>query len=114
MFDGKPDIAWLRPGWRALRFYGRRARAAIEAGDSKSKVAMIAHADELLTLMTGILDTDAGTTLGPALMTIYTALRYMLLRANVENSMAALDDFEAALALLDCEMIGPVRNAEAA
>ncbi len=105
MFDGKADISWLRPGWRALRLYGRRAKAAMEANDTAAKAEMICRADRLLNVMAGILDTEAGTTLGPALMTIYTALRYTLLRANIENNAKALDDFEAALAILDRDMI---------
>lgn len=105
MFDGTADLIWLRQGWRALRQYGRRARLAIEQDDSATKAAMIARADELLTLMSGILDTSPGTTLGPALMTIYSALRFTLLRANTENSTAALVDFEAALSILDRDMI---------
>jgi flagellin-specific chaperone FliS len=105
MFDGTADLAWLRQGWRGLRQYGRRASAAIEAGDIATKAAMIARADALLTVMSGILDTADGTTLGPALMTIYTALRFTLLRANTENSAAALQDFETALAILDRDMI---------
>jgi flagellin-specific chaperone FliS len=105
MFDGKADVNWLRQGWRGLRLYGRKAKAAIEAGDIAAKAAMIARADELLNLMTGILDTSAGGALGPALMTVYSALRFTLLRANTENSTAALDDFEAALAFLDRDMI---------
>jgi flagellar biosynthetic protein FliS len=104
MFDGKPDINWLRQGWRALRQYGRKAKAAINTGDFLTKAEMISKADQLLNIMTGILDTNTGTTLGPALMTIYTALRYTLLRANLENSTSALDDFEAALAILDRDM----------
>jgi flagellin-specific chaperone FliS len=105
MFDGGADMNWLRQGWRGLRHYGRRARAAIEAGDPITKAAMIARADELLTMMSGILDTSNGTTLGPALMTIYSALRFTLLRANTEDSIAALRDYETALAILDCDMI---------
>ncbi len=109
MFDGEADIGWLRQGWRGLRQYGRRARAAVEAGDIATKAAMIARADELLNLMSGILDTGDDTSLGPALMTIYSALRFTLLRANTENtpeaSLAALNDFEAALAYLDRDMI---------
>ncbi len=104
MFDGRADVSWLRQGWRGLRLYGRKAKAAIEAGDIPAKAAMIARADELLNLMTGILDTSAGGKLGPALMTVYSALRFTLLRANTENSTAALDDFEAALAFLDRDM----------
>lgn len=105
MFDGAADINWLRQGWRGLRQYGRRARLAIEQEDLATKAAMIARADELLTVMSGILDTSEGATLGPALMTIYSALRFTLLRANTENSIAALGDFEAALAILDRDMI---------
>ena len=105
MFDGMADLAWLRQGWRGLRQYGRRACTAIEAGDTATKAAMIARADELLTVMSGILDTSEGTTLGPALMTIYAALRFTLLRANTEDSVTALQDFEAALAILDRDMI---------
>ena len=81
------------------------ARLAIEQGDIATKAAMLARADELLTVMSGILDTSEGTTLGPALMTIYSALRFTLLRANTENSDSALQDFEAALAILDRDMI---------
>lgn len=105
MFDGGAELSWLRQGWRALRQYGRRARLAIEQGDTATKAAMLARADELINVMSGILDTSAGTTLGPALMTIYSALRFTLLRANTENDVAALADFEAALALLDRDMI---------
>jgi flagellar biosynthetic protein FliS len=104
MFDGKTDISWLRQGWRGLRFYGRKAKAAIEAGDIAVKADMISRADQLLNVMTGILDTESGTTLGPALVTIYTALRYTLLRANIGNDISALDDFETALAILDRDM----------
>ncbi len=114
MFDGTPDIAWLRQGWRALRLYGRKARGAIAEGDLPAKAEMIARADDLLTVMTGILQTGASTTLGPALMTVYTALRYTLLRANIENNVKALDDFEAALALLDRDMIKLSESAIAA
>jgi flagellin-specific chaperone FliS len=109
MFDGAADLAWLRQGWRALRQYGRRARLAIEENDTATKAAMLARADELLTVMSGILDTSEGATLGAALMTIYSALRFTLLRANTagdtESSIAALHDFEAALAILDRDMI---------
>jgi len=109
MFDGAADLAWLRQGWRGLRQYGRRARLAITENDAATKAAMLARADELLTVMSGILDTSEGATLGPALMTIYSALRFTLLRANTEieteNSIAALQDFEAALAILDRDMI---------
>lgn len=104
IFDGKADVNWLHHGWRGLRLYGRRAKAAIEAGDMATKAIMLARADELLNLMSGILDTSDGSRLGPALMTIYSALRFTLLRANTENSKPALDDFEAALAILDRDM----------
>lgn len=104
MFDGEADIAWLKKGWRGLRLYGRKAKAAIAAGDVVAKADMIFRADQLLNVMSGILNTEAGTKLGPALMTIYSALRFTLFRANVENSIAALDDFEAALAFLDRDM----------
>ncbi len=105
MFDGEPGLHWLRQGWRGLRQYGRRARTAIEQGDQATKALMIARADELLNLMSGVLDTAEGTTLGPALMIVYAALRFTLLRANTENSLEALRDFDAALALLDRDMI---------
>lgn len=104
MFDGTAEIDWLRQGWRGLRYYGRQAKAAIEAGDNVAKMAVIARADELLDLLSGILETGANATLGPAMMTIYTALRFTLLRANAENSLDALRDYEAALALLDRDM----------
>jgi flagellar biosynthetic protein FliS len=104
LFDGEPGLNWLRPGWRGLRLYARKARAAIEAGDVANKASMIQRADQLLTLMTGILNTGHGTTLGPALMNIYAALQRNLLRANLNDDIAALDDFEAALLLLDREM----------
>lgn len=109
MFDGPAGLAWLRQGWRGLRQYGRRARLAATENDLATKAVMIARADELLNVMSGILDTSAGATLGPALMTIYSALRFTLLRANTEpaqeNAIAALQDFEAALAILDRDMI---------
>jgi len=114
MFDGKPDISWLSQGWRGLRQYGRKAKAAIEAGDLITKAAMIARADQLLNVMTGILDSEPGSKLGAALLTIYTALRFNLLRANIDNSTAALDDFEAALAILDRDMIKSSESAIAA
>jgi flagellin-specific chaperone FliS len=114
MFDGKSEIGWLCQGWRGLRLYGRKAKAAIEAGDLVTKTEMITRADQLLNVMGGILETGKNATLGPALMTIYTALRYTLLRANLENSIAALDDFETALALLDRDMTKSSESAVAA
>jgi len=113
MFDGPADTTWLRQGWRGLRQYGRRARAAIEAGDIGAKAEALARADELLNLLTGILDTSSGNALGPALMTVYGALRFTLLRANAQNSTEALADFEAALALLDRDMTVTPTNKEA-
>ncbi|WP_297444190.1 flagellar protein FliS [Acidocella sp.] len=114
MFDGPADILWLRQGWRGLRQYGRRAKAAIAAGDVGRKAEMIAKADELLTFMVGIIDTSEGVTLGNALMTIYSALRFTLLRANLDNDSAALDDFEAALMILDQDMKMGVEGAPVA
>ncbi len=105
MFDGEPGLHWLRQGWRGLRQYGRRARVAIEQGDHSAKALMISRADELLNVMSGVLGTENSTTLGPALMTIYSALRFTLLRANTENSLEALQDFDAALSFLDRDMI---------
>ncbi len=105
MFDGEPGLHWLRQGWRGLRHYGRRARIALEQNDQATKALMISRADELLNVMSGVLDTAEGTTLGPALMTIYAALRFTLLRANTEDSPQALQDFDAALSFLDRDMI---------
>jgi flagellin-specific chaperone FliS len=113
-FDGKPDIAWLAQGWKALRLYGKRARAAIETGDMVTKAQMLGKAGQLLVVMSGILDTADGQALGAALMTIYTALQYTLLRANLDNSVAALDDFDRALALLDRDMMAASEKAMAA
>jgi flagellin-specific chaperone FliS len=104
LFDGEAGLNWLRPGWRGLRLYARKARHAIEQGDLAHKADMITRADKLLTLMTGILDTGHGTTLGPALMNIYTALRENLLRANLNDDTDALSDFESALLVLDRDM----------
>jgi flagellin-specific chaperone FliS len=114
LFDGPPSLAWLRPGWRGLRLYGRKAKAAILAGDTPLKADMILRADALLNIMSGILGTQPNARLGPALMTIYAALRYNLLRANLENSISALDDFEAALAILDRDLSNLSESAIAA
>jgi flagellin-specific chaperone FliS len=105
MFDGEPGIAWLRPGWRSLRLYGQRAKAAIEAGDVVLKASMIVRADQLLTIMSGALDTGAGTTLGPAMMSIYDRLRLCLWKANIKNDCAALDDYDQALQTIDREFL---------
>jgi flagellin-specific chaperone FliS len=104
LFDGEPGLHWLRPGWRGLRLYARKAKAAIEKGDIVHKAEMIQRADHLLTLMTGILNTGHGTTLGPALMRIYAVLGEILLRANMTNDISALVDFESALLILDRDM----------
>jgi flagellin-specific chaperone FliS len=101
MFDGEPGIGWLRPGWRSLRLYGKRAKAAIESGDVVTKANMIVRADRLLSIMSGILDTSAGTTLGPAMMSIYDKLRLCLWKANSKNDCAALDDYDQALHTID-------------
>ena len=114
LFDGKPDIVWLAQGWKALRLYGRRARAAIETGDMVAKAQMLNKAGQLLVVMSGILETDEGKTLGAALMTIYTALHFTLLRANLQNSLTALDDFDKALMLLDRDMAASSETALAA
>ena len=105
MFDGEPGIEWLRPGWRSLRLYGQRAKAAIEAGDVVLKAGMILRADQLLTVMSGILDTSAGATLGPAMMRIYDRLRFCLWKANIKNDCAALDDYDHALQTIDREFL---------
>jgi flagellin-specific chaperone FliS len=105
MFDGEPGIDWLRPGWRSLRLYGQRARAAIEAGDVPLKGKMIVLADRLLTVMSGILDTSDGTTLGPAMMRIYDRLRFCLWKANIKNDCEALDDYDHALQTIDQEFL---------
>ena len=103
MFDGEPGINWLRPGWYSLRLYGQRAKAAIEAGDVVLKANMIVRADQLLTIMSGVLDTGPGTTLGPAMMSIYDRLRLCLWKANIKNDCAALDDYDQALQTIDRE-----------
>ncbi len=66
---------------------------------------MIIRADQLLVLMTGMLDTGPGTTLGPALMKIYGVLQTTLLRANLQNDAAALDEFDRALETLVRDML---------
>jgi len=114
MFDGEAGVDWLRPGWRALRQYGRKARAAIEAGDIVLKAQMIYRADRLLLLMTGILDTGPGTTLGPALMKIYTALQANLLRANINDDVSALDEFDRAIEMLTRDLVHDSRTVTAA
>ena len=105
MFDGATELDWLRHGWSALRLYGRKAKAAILAGDMVLKADMIIRADRLLVLMTGILDTGTGTTLGPMLMDIYAALQRALLRANVSNDATVLDEFDRALERLLRDML---------
>ena len=105
MFDGEPGIEWLRPGWRSLRLYGQRAKAAIEAGDVQMKGQMIVLADRLLSVMSGILDTGPGTKLGPAMMRIYDRLRFCLWKANIKNDRDALDDYDHALQTIDQEFL---------
>lgn len=105
MFDGEPNLRWLQQGWRGLRYYGRRARAAMEKGDVATKAQMIARADELLTVMSGIVDTTASASLGPALMTIYSALRFSLFRAITQDNAEALRDYDVALSLLDQDLV---------
>jgi len=114
MFDGDSSLGWLRPGWRGLKLYARKAKAAIAAGDMPMKAEMITRADKLLVLMAGLLDTGPGTTLGPTLMSVYDAIAQMLLRANLNNDTAALDDIETALARLDRDMITNLNSAMAA
>lgn len=103
MFDGEASTDWLKPGWRALRLYGQKAKAAIRDSDMALKGEMLGRADQLLTIMTGILDTGEGTTLGPALTRVYSALRLALLDANISNNTEALDDYDRALRTLDIE-----------
>lgn len=105
MFDGEPDLAWLRPGWRALRLYAQKAKAAIEDGDTTLKADMISRADQLLTIMSGILEMTPDSTLGPSLMRIYSALRLALLDANMSNHCEPLADFDRALRTLDDEFL---------
>ena len=101
IFDGEPGISWLRPGWRSLRLYGQRAKSAMEAGDVVTKGVMIVRADRLLSVMSGILDTGHGTTLGPAMMGIYDRLRFCLWKASSNNDCVALDDYDQALQTID-------------
>lgn len=104
MFDGDLGLQTLQQGWRALRYYGKRARLAIENGDIPTKAEMISRADELLNVMSGVLDTTENARLGNSLMVIYSALRFTLFRANTENSAEALRDYDVALSLLDQDM----------
>ena len=105
MFDGEPGVDWLRPGWRSLRFYGKRAKVAIEAGDAVLKASMIVRADQLLSVMSGILETGSETTLGPAMMSVYDRLRFCLWKANIKNDCAALDDYDQALETIDQDFL---------
>lgn len=105
MFDGDAGLDWLRHGWRGLRLYGRKAKAAILAGNHVHKAEMIDRADRLLALMAGILDTGDGATLGPLLMTIYAKLHMTLLRANVNSDTEALDEFEQVIDILARDML---------
>lgn len=105
MFDGEPNITWLSPGWRALRLYAQKAKAAIEDGDLALKADMISRADQLLTIMSGILEISPESTLGPSLLRIYGALRLALLDANMSNSSEPLADFDRALRSLDDEFL---------
>jgi flagellin-specific chaperone FliS len=110
VFDGATGIGWLFQGWRALRLYGRRAKAAMEAGDVITKVDMISRADRLLTVMSGIVDTGAGSNLGRSLQTIYSALRFCLFKANAEGDIEALNDYEKALSQLDRDFSGDAKR----
>lgn len=105
MFDDEPDVSWLRPGWRALRLYAQKAKVAIAEGDTAQKGEMISRADQLLTIMSGILELSPGSTLGPSLMRIYSALRLALLDANISNSSEPLIDFDRALRTLEEEFL---------
>jgi len=105
MFDGEADVSWLRPGWRALRLYAQKAKLAIDTGDTAQKAEMISRADQLLNIMSGILELGPGSTLGPSLMRIYNALRLALLDANISNSSDPLIDFDRALRTLDEEVL---------
>ncbi|MBW4023944.1 MAG: flagellar biosynthesis protein FliS [Proteobacteria bacterium] len=105
MFDGEASLDWLRPGWRGLRLYGHRAKAAIEAGDSFVKADMISRADKLLTIMTGIVDSGTENPIGEIMLCVYDALRLSLLKANVEDDCSALDDFDDALRTLDRQFL---------
>ena len=113
MFDGETNLHMLQQGWRALRYYGKRARQAVEHGDIQTKAQMIARADELLNVMSGVLDTTENAKLGKALMTIYSALRFTLFRANTSNSLDALRDYDVALSLLDQDLARPAESTEA-
>ncbi|OYY00615.1 MAG: flagellar biosynthesis protein FliS, partial [Acidocella sp. 35-58-6] len=64
--------------------------------------------------LTGILETEEGSTLGPALMTIYAALRETLLRANINDDLVALDEYDIALATLDRQMLQSLESERAA
>lgn len=105
MFEGETSLRMLQQGWRALRYYGKRAHQALETGDVQTKAQMIARADDLLNIMSGLLDTTENAKLGKALMTIYSALRFTLFRANTYNSLDALRDYDIALSLLDQDLV---------
>ncbi len=105
MFDAEPRLAWLRSGWRALRLYAQKAKQAIQDGDINAKADMISRADELLTTMCGILESEPDSRLGQSLMHIYDALRLALLKANLHNSCTPLEDFDLALQTLDREFL---------
>jgi len=97
MFDGQPSVHWLRQAWRALRYYASQAAAAMRAGDRSRQIDMILRADQLLTLLSGLLDTSEGALLGARLLLIYNALQAALFRANSRNDPDELADFELAI-----------------
>lgn len=105
MFDGEAGLDWLRPGWRGLRLYGKRAKAAIQAGDVALKADMISRADRLLTVMSGIVESGTGNQFGQVIVRIYEVLRITLLKASIEDDCAALDDYDDALRIMDQEFL---------
>jgi flagellin-specific chaperone FliS len=114
MFDGELGVHWLRPAWQALRFYGRQAAEAIEAGDRQRQAEMILRADRLLILLTGLLDTDRQAALGTRMLRVYTALQAALFRANSNNDAAELAGFDEAVEKLARDMMSKPKIAAAA
>lgn len=114
MFDGEAGIHWLRPAWRALRFYGQMAAEAIEEGDRQRQAEMILRADRLLTLLTGLLDTRQDAQLGARMLRIYTALQTALFRANSRNDAGELAGFDSALEALARDLLRDRKTSAAA
>jgi flagellar biosynthetic protein FliS len=101
MMSEEPSLDWVEKGWRAIAFYLRTARMAIDKNNLAEKLEAVGKAERLLALLSAITPRDKDSALGSKIGSLYDTFQITLVNANADDDVAALKNIEAALAELE-------------